>query len=178
MKPEEFESKLEQVLSGELLAALPNMISVIDDGYDVFGLYKIRTREGSCEVYRYDDLRGSFTSVRVALSWCIAEKYQQWALARDIRWLDQEKSVMTQDVRARRLLLPAIKDPVRWTVASDKLDNKEYQLRQVRERLTKCVNLAKYFQLRGFNDEIARTRRPPPNRTAHSSAGKSKRKNA
>jgi hypothetical protein len=53
-----------------------------------------------------------------------------------------------------------IQDPERRELVAVKIANKKTSLRFVENRLTKCINSAKYWQTKGFNcDETARPRR-------------------
>jgi hypothetical protein len=47
-----------------------------------------------------------------------------------------------------------------------KVEHRREQLARVSDQLTKCVNLAKYWQIRGFNNETARTGRSASQRTS------------
>jgi len=81
-------------------------------------------------------------------------------LSNCLQKLDQEKSAMSADVTVREAMLKQIQDPDRREIVRFKLSTKKANLRLVENRLTKCVNLAKYWQIQGFNsNETARTRR-------------------
>lgn len=175
MNYQNLEQKFTQVLYGEVEIATPNTITVSENGYDVFGCYQIIPGEGWFDVWQNGTLCHTFSSTRIALSWCIADKYNKHDLGQDIARLDAHNRRMSQDIEARRNLIRSFKQSDRCGIAKDKLHHKEYQHRQVKARLAKCVNLAKYFQIRGFNDEIARTRRPLNSKTTHASARKSGR---
>jgi hypothetical protein len=80
-------------------------------------------------------------------------------LAYALQNLDQERLRIAADVFVRESLLKQIKDPERREITYIKITAKKQGLRAVENRLAKCVSLAKYYQIRGFNrDETARTR--------------------
>jgi hypothetical protein len=58
---------------------------------------------------------------------------------------------------------------IRDSVAA-KISQKEQLLFFINSRLEKCVNVAKYWQLKGFNDEIARTKHSTPGKKYQASA--------
>jgi hypothetical protein len=58
-----------------------------------------------------------------------------------------------------------LRESARREAVHSKIDSRKYRLRCIAEQLDKCINLAKYWQIRGFNNETARTGRTPPHRT-------------
>jgi signal recognition particle GTPase len=101
-----------------------------------------------------------------ALSWCIADKYQQHHLSTDIMRLEQQKLLLTADIRTRSTLNARIRSQDLRESVEAKIATRRARLQIVDERLTKCVNLAKYWQQRGFNNETARTGRTPSHRSS------------
>jgi hypothetical protein len=100
------------------------------------------------------------STLKSAVSWCIADRYQKLELANDIRQLDTERAALANNVAVRQHLMQRIQDPERRELVATKIANKKTSLRFVENRLTKCINSAKYWQTKGFNcDETARSRR-------------------
>jgi len=162
MKRQDALKKLEKILEPEFASMEHNTIVPDGDDYIVFGCYRISKNR----VYKYTTAIGEFASHRVALSWCIADKFQQHRLAQDLLDLEQVVSVMAADVKTRQHLARSLKRPDYRENVAIKLDRKKQQLRAAQEQLDKCVNLAKYYQIRGFNNETARTGRQPSYRTS------------
>lgn len=156
------ERKIEEILGPDLVHLEHNMIVREGRGYRVFGRYTILDNH----IYKHTTDIGKFSSPRIALSWCIADKYQQHRLAQDIEYLDRSISYMATDVETRTHLAKKIRDPQHKSNVNLKINRKIEQLKQTQERLDKCVNLAKYYQIRGFNNETARTGRPTSYRTS------------
>lgn len=169
--------KLEKIVKQDLQIVVQNTIFRDADGYQLFDQYQIRFSEHGVTVWAHQEQIQWFSSLKSAVSWCIANKYKQYNLARDIEMSDSDSSRIGNDVEVIQEILPTIRDRERRSVVRDKLQTKQTQLKQAQQRLMKCVNLAKYFQIRGFNDEIARTRRSAPNTTNRPSVGKSGSKN-
>ena len=161
MKQDKILSKLKNIVETDLDNLKGNTIFQADGKYHVFDKYTLTKLPDTTFLVskkNYNDR--IFSSMRSALSWCIADKYQQLELARSIQKLDTEKYVMNNDVNTRSGLLKDITDPDRREIIKFKLDHKKSSLKLVENRLTKCVNLAKYWQIQGFNlDETARTKR-------------------
>jgi hypothetical protein len=157
--------KLEQMLSSDFDAVRDNLFLELDNGYSVFDTYTItRTLDGFV-VGKTSDQTGIFSSLKIAVSWCVADKRRQYTLLNDIERLDQQRMVMRNEINNSRKMIQQYRDPVLLDVVHAKMSDKQYRLRDVEDKLNKCANLAKYLQLRGFNNEIARTRRTTPNRT-------------
>jgi hypothetical protein len=171
------EHKVQQMLAQDLILAESNMITPGSPGvYDVFGRWTLRDQQHQVEISTRDRLVGRFGNLRSALSWCIAEKYHQHELAHNIRNLDHDLQRFHAARDAYRQILARITDPQRRWVISIKGEEATLRYRQAAERMSIYVSRAKYLQIRGFNDEIARTRRPAPYRTSRDGVRKSIRK--
>lgn len=161
--------RLEQVLSADFESAKQNLIFSTDNGYQVFDRYTILKKQNTVTVTEYAGNPAIFTSVRTALSWCIADKYNQIKLANEIKRLDEKRWRLRNDVSFSQKLTSIFKDPETRETALLKLETKQALLHNVETGLEKCANLAKYWQLRGFNNEIERTKRSAQNRDNRSS---------
>ena len=166
MKKNQALARLQQLIEPELLALERNIIIADGSGFIVFGCYRIDPQSGHYRVSKHGDDRGEFSVVPTALSWCIADKYQQHNLSTNIMRLEQQKLLLTADIRARSTLNTRIRSQDLRESVEAKLATRRSRLQQVDERLTKCVNLAKYWQQRGFNNETARTGRTPSHRSS------------
>jgi hypothetical protein len=166
MKKHQALKKLENIVAQDLPELERNII--IRDGNDVvaFGHYKIQPRNGIFCVTRWTDQVGEFTSSRLALSWCIADRYQKYTLANDIMRLSRQQNLLSSDLRVRSALSKKIQQPHWRENVELKIQRKRQRLQHIEIQLDKCVNLAKYWQLRGFNNETARTGRTASPRTS------------
>jgi hypothetical protein len=70
---------------------------------------------------------------------------------------------LINDLAVRTALAERMRDR---TFVEAKIDTKRCRLQQLDFRLDKCVNLAKYWQTQGFNNETVRTGRTPSKRTS------------
>jgi len=158
--------RLEQIIEPDLAQIKSKMILEHNNQYHVFDQYVIdKNLDKTYRVSRQRYTDKNFSSLPVALSWCIADKRQDTTLAYAIQDLDQEYIRISNDVYTRETLLKKLKDPDRKEVTQLKISTKKDGLRAVENRLAKCVSLAKYYQIRGFNrDETARTRYTQPTR--------------
>jgi len=165
MKPQAWMANLQRIVGEDVRLTEKNLILEQDGAYHVFDRYLITPGSDMVRVERPLRDPRFFSSLRVALSWCIADKFTQDTLARDITQLDQQRRRLHADIDLQQALCRRYKQSQTRDLVRCKMETKRMLLDQVNERLTKCVNLAKYWQTKGFNDEIARTRRPAPHRT-------------
>ena len=161
MKQELLLQRLEQLVGPDIDRLQKNMIVHDNDGYHLFGRYTIKQNDpNSYRVFKDNLIGKDFSSVKLALSWCIADKYNNNDLANNIQRLDEQKTRISADISVRQQLMQKMKDPVKKEITYIKITAKKQGLKLIENRLAKCVSLAKYSQIRGFNrDETARTRR-------------------
>ena len=111
-----------------------------------------------------DDPVGTFTSTRSAVAWCIADKNRQYNLANEIQHLDFTLLRLRNDIEVRGGQARKSYGTF-WETVSAKAAHRKEQSQQIENELTKCINSAKYWQLRGSNNETARTGRNTPYKT-------------
>lgn len=151
--------KLDQWAEKELKRNLQYLI-VEDDqgGYVVFGKYYLCHEPTGYAVYnRSGDQIDKFSSKRSAISWCVADHRNMLNLAQSIRSLDAKWRSLTSDIACRRHMAERSRDHDFSEIVFTKLQTKIAQQSQIGQELEKCLNLAKYIQLRGFQNETART---------------------
>ena len=157
----------ERLFRKEFKDILPNTIWHNDDGvYEVFGKYHIIPKKKKCHVLCYATEVGTFNSTRSALSWCIADKYQKYTLAREILAVDNALNLVVEDISIRASVADLAKNPDFRENIATKLETKIIRKKELENQLAKCVSYAKYYQQRGFNNETARTGRNQPNKTS------------
>jgi predicted transposase YbfD/YdcC len=79
------------------------------------------------------------------------------SLAQNIKNLDRKKNLLSADIHCRKSLADRSRQSGFNEMVLTKLQTKIEQHVMVDRELEKCLNLAKYIQLRGFQNEIART---------------------
>ena len=160
--------RLMYLVAPDLPALEKNSIVPNEDGsYDVFGQFTIRARDAhTFTVEKYNNFCGEFTSIKSALSWCIAEKYKQYNLSNSILTLETKRLVCLADLDVRSNLVNKFKNSEHRTIVELKLRTRKDRLKLLDNELSKCINLAKYWQIRGFNNETVRTGRTTSQRTS------------
>ena len=162
MKPDQ---EFERMLKQEFKDIVPNLLWQNDLGeYEVFGRYRIVPMRPGYQVFCSATDVGIFSNTRHALSWCIADKYKAYNLARELLTIDNKLQCLTQDIATRANLADRSKKFEFRDTIGMKLETKIIRKKQLENQLTKCVSWAKYCQQRGFNNETARTSRNTPNK--------------
>ena len=153
------EQKLERFAEKELRRNMH--ILIVDDekgGYIAFGSYYLKPKTNVFEVWSLsEDIIGTFSNKRTAISWCVADKFNQLNLAQEIKNLDRKKQSLSADIHCRQQVADRSRDQGFAEVVLTKLQPKVEQYTLLNTELEKCLNSAKYLQLRGFQNETART---------------------
>jgi len=165
MTPQKAFHRLHDMVAQDLAALAPNTIIPEGRGYLVFEIYSVQPHQGLWRVSKRGDLQAVMTGLKSAVSWCVADKYHQHRLSTDIQDLDQQKLMLESDIAAREHMARRGKLTTNSDAIEAKIASRRWRLQQVDERLAKCVNVAKYWQLRGFNNETARAGRTASHRT-------------
>jgi len=142
---------------------------IIDDdrgGYVAFGRYQLRPEKTAVQVFIDNRLdQPEFSNKRTAISWCVADNYNHQKLAQIIHTLDQKKQDLLTEIQHGRARVHGSKSSQFRELVSTKLELKQTQFSKINDQLEKCLNLAKYIQLKGFQNETARTGRNFQNKT-------------
>jgi hypothetical protein len=160
------DKKINRAAFDEFPGLLCNSIWENSSGnYTVFGRYSIVKEKTGYRVHCSLTDVGVFYSTRSALSWCIADKFKKYNLARELVQLDSNLHHMTADIAVRAAIGNRVKDADAYEIILAKLENKILQKKEIENRLVKCINSAKYYQQQGFDNETARTSRTVANKT-------------
>ena len=150
--------EVERWVNAEFRQMLPVLIWQNDDGeYEAFGKYRIVPQNPGYRVYIDEDEQGFFNSTRTAVSWCVADKYKRYNLARDLLTYDNMLSNISNDIFVRAGVANKTKNVDLRENIEMKLEPKIIQKKELETHLTKCVNWAKYLQQKGFENETSRS---------------------
>lgn len=158
---------LERFVKSELSTVLKNLIWRNDAGeYELFGKYRIVKTKNGYTVWCHATCVGDFSSTKTAVSWCVADKYQSFNLAREILLTDQRLSAITNDLFVRAGVANKSRRAQFREDLDIKLESKIIRKKELENELAKYVETAKYLQQRGFEDETARFSRSGTNKTS------------
>lgn len=152
------QQKIEQFAASQMQKNMHNLVLPDDQGNHLaFGKYRISSENQVCGVYNNnEELVAKFSNRRTALSYCVADKFQRFNLALQIKSLDFKKQILSNDIASQRALADRSRNAAFREMVRTKLDQKIIQLKAVENELEKCVISAKYLQLKGFQNETAR----------------------
>ena len=161
------DQELESLVRNELKSIMPNIIWRNDSGdYELFGKYRIVANKPGYTVYCSATEVGEFSSTRTAVSWCVADKYRNYNLARDILRTDTRLAAVTSDIFVRMGVANKSKRAEFRESIDTKLETKIIRKKELEKQLAKYVNSAKYLQQKGFENETARSSRATANKTS------------
>ena len=103
--------------------------------YEVFGKYRIIPEAVGYRVYCSATEVGNFSNTKTALSWCIADKFTYYNLARDILTLDNKLNSLISDISVRANLADRSKTPLFRETIETKLETKIIRKKQVEQDL-------------------------------------------
>jgi hypothetical protein len=153
--------KIERFAEKELKRNLDSLILPDDEGgYIAFGRYHIKSSEHGVVVSTWDREIHEFMNKRHAISWCVADHNNRIMLATRILSLDAKKRIVNSDVQLRRNIAERSRSESFYEGITTKLQPKIDTLEMLNNELEKCINSAKYLQIKGFTNETARTSRP------------------
>lgn len=159
--------EFERMMRQEFPEAVNNLIYRTENGdYRVFDRYQIVPEKPGFRVFCSATDVGLFNSTKTALSWCIADKYKQYNLARELLETDIKLGKLTNDINTRVTLADRSKNFDFRDCVGTKLETKIIRKKQLENQLAKSVNWAKYIQQRGFINETVRTGRNPSNKSS------------
>jgi len=122
-------------------------------GYVVFGRYRIHPLGAGFTVSTwYQDIH-TFGSKRAAMSWCVADSQNQFKLANELISLDRKDQQLSADIYCRRNVANRGRHESFYEIVNMKIQPKIDVYNQVHSELEKCINQAKYLQIRGFSNE-------------------------
>ena len=148
------EQKLENFAKVELERHASNIIVEYEPGsYVVFGRYKLCSINGLLEVYDLEQFVHRFHNKRTAMAWCTSDKFKLYQRGNEIIALDRKKQHLMADITCRRTLGDRSRHQSFYEIVNMKIEPKLANLELVSRELEKCINSAKYLQIRGFNNE-------------------------
>ena len=141
----------------------PNSVFATEKQISAFGKYQIKQIKNGCVVYKHKHQVANLRSFRSALSWCIADKYNITTLKKDISDIDSELSRRETDVLFYQHVIKNSNNYELKNTVFDRISQCQSQIIWLRKRLNKCINSAKYWQQKGFDNETSRLGIQKPN---------------
>jgi len=148
-------SRLLNKIADELLNSNPNAIFRNGDSIMAFADYEI-VRESATEysIYRNDYLVETCSTCRIALTYCILDKNKRPVDAKHLVALeDKLLGRQNEMMHYRHVITSPNTDDFRREVVLHRLDSAKHEYHIIQKQLTKSINVAKYCQQKGFENE-------------------------
>lgn len=134
----------------------PNAIIDTGNSINVFGIYTIVKHPEDFTVYKNRVEQVVLNSAKHALSWCIFDKYRLLDYKTMLIDCDKQLGYKQMEIIHYVNCIKSSTDIFQKDVLFDRLYNSKSQAVAIKKQLNKCVNLAKYWQQKGFENETSR----------------------
>jgi hypothetical protein len=147
--------KLERWAKKEIIRNLAHLIvaDAAPGTYIVFGNFIMEPTAHGYSISTKQQQIHVFGNKRTAISWCVATKYNQHALADEIKVLDNKCTALANDIHCRKTVGLHSRNQDFYEMVATKIQPKLARYDSINTELEKCINRAKYLQIRGFNNE-------------------------
>ena len=153
-------SRLLQKIADNILNTNPNAIFRDGNSIMAFAEYEIvKVNIDEYEIYKDEHLVITCSSCRIALSYCILDKYKKPMDAKHL--VDLEERLLTRQqemMHYRHFVTSPNTDEFHREVVITRLDTAKHEYHMIQKQLTKSINVAKYCQQKGFDNETIRLR--------------------
>ena len=153
-------SRLLQKIADNILNTNPNAIFRDGNSIMAFAEYEIvKVNIDEYEIYKDEHLVITCSSCRIALSYCILDKYKMQLDAKHLVALEDKLLGRQQEMmHYRHVITSPNTDEFRREVVITRLDSAKHEYHMIQKQLTKSINVAKYCQQKGFDNETIRLR--------------------
>lgn len=148
-------SRLLNKIADELLNSNPNAIFRNGDSIFAFADYEIvKESQNEYSIYKDDMLVITCSTCRIALTYCILDKNKMQMDAKHLVALE-DKLIGRQNemMHYRHVITSPNTDDFRREVVLHRLDSAKHEYHIIQKQLTKSINVAKYCQQKGFENE-------------------------
>lgn len=131
-----------------------NLIYRCGKDYYVFGQYQLEIVDNhSVQVSKRHDTVGQFVSTGAALAWCIADKFNQIELAKNILSVSENQQRLINDITTSQQLMKKNRYRGQRELLNSKIYIKTCHVKSYQQQLKKMIDQTKYLQSKGFNYE-------------------------
>lgn len=123
-----------------------------DGSYDLFNKYRITKKEQNIyEVSRiYGDQIYLVSSLKNAVTWCIYEKRNKWAISNRILEIDKKIAGIDVSMALHKRMIESAKDNDSKLVLLNKLNEEKIKKKSMLQELTEYINRSKLLQAKTF----------------------------
>ena len=128
------------------------------DSISAFKYYRIvKTEKHAYSIYKKNQLATIVSSTRIALAWCIYDKHKQSIQSHQLISRENELIRRQSEMMHYRYFINSVKITQKQReITIDRLDDTKDRYRSLQKQIDKCINVAKYCQQKGFDNETIR----------------------
>lgn len=157
-------AKLLENIAQQNLFNNSNSVFETDNEVTAFGQYRIKKSSTGCVILKRNVLIQETATLRSALSWCVADKYNLDQLKHNLIQYDHELARRETDVLHYIHTIRNSQDHELKNAVFDRLLECKDRIKWLKKKLDKCINSAKYCQQKGFDNETSRLGLQKPSR--------------
>lgn len=123
-----------------------------DGSYDLFNQYRITKKEQN--IYEVSKIYGDqiylVSSLKNAVTWCIYEKRNKWAISNRILEIDKKIAGIDVSMALHKRMIESSKDNDSKLVLLNKLNEEKIKKKSMLQELTEYINRSKLLQAKTF----------------------------
>ncbi len=123
------------------------------DFWELPGKFKLRNSEHGVNVYKMNEYVDTFSNKRSATAWCILVYNQKREESRLLKHYDSKKTLLENNILVDKKRFSQCDSQDDKDIVSARLSDDYQKLNSSIKQIDKLINLAKYFQTRGFEHE-------------------------
>lgn len=117
------------------------------------GNYEMRKGDNAVDVFNDGEYIRTFSNKRVAAAWCILSVYDKKDQTRLLKYHDDRKYFLENNILINKKQLKITDKPEDRDIITARISDDCQKLNLSKKQIDKIINLAKYFQTRGFEHE-------------------------
>ncbi len=150
--------KINSFFSPTLEKSVSSILITVDDegNYELFDKYIISKKKDNTIVvnFKYSYTTKQFSTLPIAVSWCIFDKRNRISETQRIEYLDAILSGLNTSIIVHKKGLNTTKDEEAKHISLAKLSEDEHKKKILNKELTKLILDSKMYQLKQFGQKI------------------------
>ena len=123
------------------------------DSWKLPGNYQMRRGFCGIDILKDDEYVDTFSNKKIATSWCILNANNKKDQSRLLRYHDNRKYFLENNIIINKKQLKSADNHEDRDIIQARISDDYQKLNVSKKQIDKMINLAKYFQIRGFEHE-------------------------
>lgn len=156
-KSKAINQRLAKLCQEELPSLSKVLIAGDDDNIQMFGRYTLRKidRVWLVEIANRATVK-QFPTAKIAACWCIAHRNESFDITFKIEKYLAEFEIYSTESDRYKKMISKVSDFGKAEILESKRSQAQFKADVAHRELDKCLNIAKYWQTIGFNNETSR----------------------